>query len=677
MTASPPAPDGPSVVLVTLDTTRADHLGAYGGAAATPAFDGLADRGMLFERAYSSAPLTIPSHSTILTGRFPPSHGVRDNGNYVLPDSAVTLAERFGHAGYATAAFTAAFPTSRRWGFAQGFDTFSDALVHDPVLQDWRDARPAGPVVDEAVAWLDDVDGPVFLWVHLFDAHWPYAPPEPFASRYGDRPYDGEIAYADSQLGRLLDAVAAHGPAVVAVTADHGEGLGDGGEATHGFLLHDATIRVPLVLAGPGVPEGVRGDTPVSHVDLAPTLLALAGVDDTDGLQGRSLLDGGTAEVFSEAQTGHLGMGLADLTARTTAQGRYLRGAWAGWYPYDAATGGIGMTPSPGADLAQEEDALAALEQRLGVTAADRVVPAPSDPGAAADATAALEALGYVTGDPDTPAGTLDPRDVIPYIPETWNVRRRLAMGDVAGARAALDTLAVHLPGAAIVEELEIALLGAEGRVDEQAERAWAQATWMDTAEAWRRAGEAALDAGAWEDARAAFEIALGRVPSDARSMVGLVRATLLTDGPDAAQPLVERFLGVFPDLLALQLVAGEADLTALHPGTARSRARAVLVDAPLDPWALSLLARAEWDLGRPDAAIDALDEVRREVPRDLSVRITLATWLLDVGRHAEAVRVLRPAAAELPDAADVHALLARAEAAVASEVRRSRAGAR
>ena len=170
--ACAPAPEPLSVLLVTLDTTRADHLGAYGWAVAdTPTLDRLAAEGTRFTRAYSTCPLTIPSHSTIMTGRPPPAHGVRDNGDFILGDDAITLAERFDDAGYATAAFTAAFPTQRRWGFDQGFDVYSDPLERLPTELDWRDERAADEVTDDALQTLPTLDGPQFVWVHYFDAH--------------------------------------------------------------------------------------------------------------------------------------------------------------------------------------------------------------------------------------------------------------------------------------------------------------------------------------------------------------------------------------------------------------------------------------------------------------------------------------------------------------------------
>jgi predicted Zn-dependent protease len=250
-------------------------------------------------------------------------------------------------------------------------------------------------------------------------------------------------------------------------------------------------------------------------------------------------------------------------------------------------------------------------------------------------------------------------------------VRRRVAVGDLAGARAGLARLEGELAGTAVLEQITVDLLVAEGAVEEAASRSLGQAALRDTAEAWRRAGEVAMQAGWLREARDAFVLALDAVPTDARSMVGLVRATVLLDGADAAGPLTDAFLQVFPTLDELHLVAAERDLAALQLADARRHVDAVLSRAPLDVWALHLDARVSWALGEPERAIERLVDARRELPRALDVRLLLTSYLIDVGRVAEALRTIRPAAAELPDDPDVVAALARAEAAWAAQRRR------
>jgi arylsulfatase A-like enzyme/tetratricopeptide (TPR) repeat protein len=287
-TSPPPVPGSLNVVLVTLDTLRADRLGAYGfRGAATPRLDALAAEGVLFEQATAVAPLTLPSHASLMTGLLPPHHGVRDNGAFFLAAERTTLAERMQAAGYATGAFVGAFVLDSRFGLDQGFDRYDDAL------EPGQFQRRGDRVVASAVEWIQGVAGRrFFAWVHLFDPHAPYAAPEPFASRHADAPYLGEVEYTDALVGRLLDALQAQAlleRTLVVVTADHGESLGEHGEAGHGFFIYDATTRVPLLVRTPSGRRG-RSRTQVSGADVFPTILELAGLPPQPGSDGRSLV---------------------------------------------------------------------------------------------------------------------------------------------------------------------------------------------------------------------------------------------------------------------------------------------------------------------------------------------------------------------------------------------------
>lgn len=297
----------PSVLLVTLDTTRADHLGAYGGPrGVTPRLDELAERAVVFTRAYAVAPMTLPAHASILTGRLPTRTGLRWNGDQKLAAAVPTLAERFRDGGYSTAAFVSAAVLDRAFGLDRGFSAY-DAEVSGAASR-WKAERPATETVRRALAWLaaQPADRPVFLWVHLFEPHDPYRPPEPFAGRFPKDPYSAEIAAADDALGPLF-ATARFAPgsrAIVSVVGDHGESLGEHGEATHGILLYDSTLHVPWLLVAPGL-AARKVELATSQVDLAPTLLGLAGVaalaatteiDGTDLTAGlRANFPGGTA----------------------------------------------------------------------------------------------------------------------------------------------------------------------------------------------------------------------------------------------------------------------------------------------------------------------------------------------------------------------------------------------
>ena len=257
---------GPNLVIISMDTTRADYLGAYGRAEArTPNIDALAEEGFVFRSHLTPVPITLPSHTSLMTGRYPPTHTVHDNGTFFVPQEEITLAEILKAEGYDTAAFVGAFPLDSQFGLDQGFDHYDDdyfgaAGGRDGQPDIYFDERPAGAVIDAAIAYHQERQGgPFFTFLHVFDPHQPQEPPAPYDVQFRNLPYDGEIAYVDEQLGRFFDFLKERGEwenTIVVLTADHGEGLGEHGELTHAILLHQATLRIPLILRGPGVPKG-------------------------------------------------------------------------------------------------------------------------------------------------------------------------------------------------------------------------------------------------------------------------------------------------------------------------------------------------------------------------------------------------------------------------------------
>ncbi len=267
----------PSILLVTLDTTRADALGPDAAGIETPGFNALVARGRRFTRAYATVPETLPAHTSMMTGLYPAGHGIHENGRAVPAEHAL-LAERLRQSGYRTAGFVSSFVLARRFGLGRGFETYDDVEGAE---------RGSRETTDRAIEYLrGKSEKPQLLWVHYFDAHAPYAPGEPFRTRYARNPYLGEVAAVDGQLQRLVEAFeeSAPGPLAILVAGDHGEGLGDHGESLHGNLLYESTIRVPLVLVGPGVALGVV-DTPVSTRRIFHTVLDLAGLGDADSLR--------------------------------------------------------------------------------------------------------------------------------------------------------------------------------------------------------------------------------------------------------------------------------------------------------------------------------------------------------------------------------------------------------
>jgi len=287
---------GHNVLLITVDTLRADHVGAYGyRRAQTARIDSLAQSGVLFEQATTTAPITMPAHATIHTGLLPPNHGVRHNGIYRLGEEHETLAETLHRAGYATGAFVGAYVLDSRYGLGQGFDLYDDAVNPGnlPAGASQYNERSAARVSDAALAWLetqiDDESKPFFAWLHYFDPHFPYAAPEPFATRLDGFPYDAEIAYTDEQIGRIIDLLVRRrviDRTLIVFTADHGEGLGEHDELTHADLIYDSTMRVPLIVSSRTLfPRGIRlSDGLVGSVDIAPTLLGLLGLESPEGV---------------------------------------------------------------------------------------------------------------------------------------------------------------------------------------------------------------------------------------------------------------------------------------------------------------------------------------------------------------------------------------------------------
>lgn len=310
------------VILITLDTLRADSVGFAGNEdVATPVLDRLAAAGRVFTNAHAHNVVTLPSHANILTGRYPFQHGVRDNSGFTLPESVPTLATLLKQAGYATGAFVGAYPLDSRYGLGQGFDVYDDDYPRGSNPSEFVIAERRGDqVIAPALAWWRSQAGkPRFLWVHLYDPHASYDPPEPFKSRYAAKPYLGEVAATDSFLAPLLGPVleGRETPALVVVTADHGESLGEHGELTHGLFAYEATLKVPLVVWGAGVSPG-RDERWARHVDVVPTVLGRLGIDPPDGLPGRSLLEAPSVgdtdgDSYFEALSTNLNRGWAPL----------------------------------------------------------------------------------------------------------------------------------------------------------------------------------------------------------------------------------------------------------------------------------------------------------------------------------------------------------------------------
>ncbi len=425
--------DALNLVVVTLDTTRADRIGAYGRAnAGTPNLDALAADGVLFDHASTTAPITLPAHSSLFTGRFPPQHGVRDNGGYFLNDSELTLAEVLKARGYATGGFIAAYVLDSKWGIAQGFDTYFDDfdLSKYKVFSMGSIQRPGNEVVDRALPWIDQHRGsPFFAWVHLYDAHAPYAAPEPFRSQFAGDPYQGEISFADAQVGRIVQFLRDHDlfdRTVMVVIGDHGESLNDHGEQGHGFFIYESVVHVPMIVRAPfSAMQHQRVTDPVRSVDVMPTTLNLLGVPKPAGvtIDGESiapLMTGARGdmglEAYAEAVYPLHHFGWSDL--RSLRQGRYKLIAAPRPELYD-----LQDDPTEQKNLFADRKALGdrmlgrlgELEAHFKSSGQSKGEAIEIDP----DAKARLAALGYVGSfvasvtDDASRAGLADPKDKV------------------------------------------------------------------------------------------------------------------------------------------------------------------------------------------------------------------------------------------------------------------------
>jgi len=395
-----------NVLIVTLDTTRADVLPAYGGTnVETPALDRLAREGVVFEQAMSSAPLTLPAHCSLLTGLFPPHHGVRDNVDAPLGDANLTLAEVAHANGLRSAAFVGSAVLGARRGLAQGFDTYSD-VQRAPLNARLR--RRGNVVVDEAIGWMTQrSDVPFLTWVHLYDAHAPYLLPEPYRTMYEDVPYLGAIAFMDAQIARLVNALeAAHllDRTMIVVAADHGESLGDHGEDGHGILLYQSTLRVPLIVRLPGV-AARRISDPVRLVDVMPTVLEALGDASprVDGVSLLGLMKGQIPHLDLEAYSESLyprRFGWSELRALRTGRFKYVSAPRPELYDLE-------KDPGEARNLYDERRALAvAMATRLATLEESTTNDATRPPELDRESLERLSSLGYVA--PVISNGTAD-----------------------------------------------------------------------------------------------------------------------------------------------------------------------------------------------------------------------------------------------------------------------------
>jgi arylsulfatase A-like enzyme/Tfp pilus assembly protein PilF len=649
-----------NVLLITIDTLRADAPGYAGGRAATPNLDRLAHEGWAFDFAHGHSVVTLPSHASILTGLYPFAHGIRDNSGYRLSEGTLTLATWLRGRGYATGAFVGAFPLDARFGLGAGFDTYDDRYPSAGRASELlMPERPANQVVEAATSWIRQQTGRWFAWVHVFDPHAPYQAPPPFRQQYATDPYAGEVAWVDHALGPLLELVrSADRPALVIVTADHGEALGDHGEATHGLFAYEATLRVPLIVAATDVGGGRKSGVafvsrPARHIDVLPTIADSLGLPPPGGLPGLSLRPGaarppdGQVASYFEALTASLNRGWAPLTGVLLGDEKFID------------------LPIPelydlGADPAEQDNRHDGERQRVRALAAmlDRLRQGATPQSRAAEDSETrrrLEALGYVSaGAParERYSDEDDPKRLVTLDQAMQRGVELFQQGNLEGARQVYSATIRQRPAMA-TPYLHLAYLewesGEPGRAIETLRTGLAAGA--VGGEMRSQLGIYLAEAGSPVEAVRVLEAAVKSEPGDIDALNGLgialFRSGRTADAERAFRSALERDptdVTAWENLGTLALSTGDL------PGARRAFTTALARDPSL-VGALNGVGVVESRSGNTAAAIEAWRRVVALDPRHFDALYNLASSLVKTGQRDAARPYLQQFAATAPPA--------------------------
>jgi len=672
-----------NVVMFTLDTTRADRIGCYGGdLVETPTIDDLARTGILFKKTVAEVPLTLPSHSSIFTGTYPFFHGVRDNGGFYLGTDKTTLAEVLQGAGWTTSAFVAAFVLDSRWGLSQGFDTYYDNFDFAKYKKISLDSvrRGGGEVIGAFREWLEKNQGTKFFsWIHLYDAHAPYDPPEPFKSRYGNRPwglYDASIAYIDSLIGEVREDLRNKGlleKTVIIIAADHGESLGEHEETAHGFFIYDATVSVPLIVHVPSARlQGRVVESQVENIDIMPSLLQILGLPVPRDVQGTSFIPlvlGRAPKArrlaYSESYFPRYHYGWSELKSVSSLEYRYVRAPIPEVYDLVRDPGERKNIFYDKRDIAEAfEKKLKDMEDRLAGKGVDPLAPQELDD----DTREKLQALGYVGG--FTSPSKLKGAGPLPDPKDRILLYNRIKLAEAASADKKLDEAKALIDGVIaedprVMEALQVrARLFLELGQPEDAIRDCRTALEIDPnydaavltlAQAYRKIKK-------WDEAIAGYERIIQLDPRDATPHVNLGEIYLDRKEFDRAIDHLHKALALDPIESAMihnLLGAAYLEKKMLDPAEKELllslEKRSRIPDAHYN---LGLLAEERRDLRK------AVEEYRKEIeihPAAFPAHFNLALVYGKMGSLELEVAELKEAIADNPDFAKAYLFLAKA----------------
>ena len=624
------------VVVISIDTLRADRLPAYGyERGRTPNIDRLRADGVLFRNAYSHVPLTLPSHLSMLTGLLPAGHGVRDNIGYRYAAAGASLPQTLEKHGYATGAAVSAYVLRGSTGIGPLFDSYDDGVAFSAGADLGSLQRPGEATAAAARKWIAAHEAsPFFFLLHLFEPHAPYEPPEPYRSA-APTAYDGEVAHADAIVGAFLDDLRTRGiydRALVIILSDHGEGLGDHGENEHGILLYRETIHVPLIVKLPkNARAGETIDTPVGLVDVFPTVAALVGVPAPNGLAGTALLGstaatpGSSRRIFSETLYPRLHFGWSDLRSLIDDRHHYIDSPRAELYS-------LANDPGERKNVLDSERR-AAASFRAELERFDRKITAPAA-AVSAEEAAKLAALGYVSAPATTGAsGALpDPKDVIGQYTEYNEAKTAMERGDVERAVAGYERVLAQNPGFA------------------------------DAALGLARAYEAARR---YDDAIAVYRRTLERNPALLeQAAVGM--ATSFLNAGRLADARKHAELALVSNPAAAHMLLARIALAAHAPADAERHAREATRDPHYEAQAVLLLSETLLAKGPEGAAgaLQVLDELKARRARDgaapvRGLEVARASALMRMSRTADATAALEEETRAFPAARDAYARLA------------------